>query len=50
MVRTGNIGLVKKINKQIVLKLIREKNNISRAEIAKITGLNKATVSALVDN
>uniref|UniRef100_C5D498 ROK family protein n=1 Tax=Geobacillus sp. (strain WCH70) TaxID=471223 RepID=C5D498_GEOSW len=49
MVRTGNIGLVKKINKQIVLKLIREKNNISRAEIAKITGLNKATVSALVD-
>jgi glucokinase-like ROK family protein len=49
MVRTGNIGLVKKMNKHIVLNIIRENENISRAEIAKITGLNKATVSALVD-
>ncbi|BBW95621.1 ROK family protein [Geobacillus icigianus] len=47
--RTGNITLVKKMNKQLVLKLIREKHPISRADIAKTTGLNKATVSALVD-
>ncbi|ADI26108.1 ROK family protein [Geobacillus sp. C56-T3] len=47
--RTGNISLVKKMNKQLVLKLIRDQHPISRADIAKTTGLNKATVSALVD-
>ncbi len=47
--RTGNITLVKKMNKQLVLKLIRDQHPISRADIAKTTGLNKATVSALVD-
>lgn len=45
----GNLGLVKKINKRTVLNLIRDQKMISRAEIAKVAGLNKATVSALVD-
>jgi predicted NBD/HSP70 family sugar kinase len=49
MFRTGNLGLVKKINKYTVLNIIRDKQLISRAEISKVAGLNKATVSSLVD-
>ena len=46
---TADQLLVKQINKSIVLNIIRKKGNISRAEIAHITGLNKSTVSFLVD-
>ncbi|MBE3578678.1 ROK family transcriptional regulator [Caldanaerobacter subterraneus] len=46
---TADQLLVKQINKSIVLNTIRKKGNISRAEIASITGLNKSTVSFLVD-
>ncbi|HHW56414.1 MAG TPA: ROK family protein [Clostridia bacterium] len=46
---TADQLLVKQINKSIVLNTIRKKGNISRAEIAGITGLNKSTVSFLVD-
>jgi glucokinase-like ROK family protein len=49
MIITGNLGLVKKINKYTVLNIIRNKKMISRAQIAKVAGLNKATVSSLVD-
>lgn len=41
--------LVKQINKMLVLNTIYKEQTISRAEIAKLTGLNKSTVSALVD-
>lgn len=47
--RTGDQALVKALNKAIVLDMLRRHSPISRAEIAKVTGLNKATVSALVD-
>ncbi|WP_204524777.1 ROK family protein [Litchfieldia alkalitelluris] len=47
--RTGNLGLVKRINKNTVLNIIRDYKRISRANIAKVAGLNKATVSSLVD-
>lgn len=46
---TADQVLVKQINKMIVLNTIYKKRPISRAEIAKVTGLNKSTVSALVD-
>jgi predicted transcriptional regulator len=40
--------LIKKINNSSILKIIREKGPISRADIAKITALNPATVSSNV--
>jgi len=46
---TGDQVLIKQINKSLVMNIIREKRNISRAQISKITGLNRATVSAIVD-
>lgn len=46
---TADQLLVKQINKTLVLNTIYQKRPVSRAEIAKITGLNKSTVSALVD-
>ncbi|MGO4271470.1 MarR family transcriptional regulator [Paenibacillus sp. TAF58] len=49
MKQTGDLNLVKKINKSIVLHHIRTNSPISRARIAEITGLTKATVSSLVN-
>ncbi|MBX6353462.1 MAG: ROK family transcriptional regulator [Thermoflavifilum sp.] len=49
MTRTGDQAFIKALNRSIVLNLIRTQSPISRTQIAKITGLNKATVSALVD-
>lgn len=46
---TGDQQLIKKINKSIVLKTIRDKSPISRAQISELTTLNKGTVSALVN-
>ncbi|MDX6152298.1 ROK family transcriptional regulator [Marinococcus sp. PL1-022] len=48
MERTGDQSLVKQINKSIVLSSIQKHSPISRIEISKQTGLNKATVSSLV--
>lgn len=45
---TGDHQLIKKINMYIVLETIRREYPISRADISAKTGLNKATVSALV--
>ncbi|WP_066400791.1 ROK family protein [Cytobacillus eiseniae] len=45
---TWNQKVVKKNNKALVLQIIREKEQISRADIAQVSGLNKATVSLLV--
>jgi glucokinase-like ROK family protein len=44
-----NQQIVKKNNKALVLQLIMEKEPISRADIAQISGLHKATVSSLVN-
>ncbi|WP_438444500.1 ROK family transcriptional regulator [Gorillibacterium sp. sgz5001074] len=48
MKMTGDLNLVKKINKSIVLELLQKQSPISRASLAKLTGLTKATVSTLV--
>ena len=46
--KTGNLKLVQKINRSLVLNLIREKGPISRADISKITKLTRSTVSNIV--
>ncbi|WP_166244947.1 ROK family transcriptional regulator [Paenibacillus turpanensis] len=48
MKQTGDLHLMKRINKSIVMELIRHESPISRASIAEKTGLTKATVSSLV--
>lgn len=47
--KTWNQSIVKKGNKSIVLETIIASSPISRAKIAKETGLNKGTVSSLVN-
>ncbi|MEH7180098.1 ROK family protein [Neobacillus vireti] len=44
-----NQQIVKKNNKALVLQLIMDKEPISRADIAQVSGLHKATVSSLVN-
>ncbi len=46
---TWNQQIVKKNNKALVLQLITEKEPLSRADISQFSGLNKATVSSLVN-
>ena len=46
---TGNLRLVQKINRSLVLNLIKENTPISRADISKITKLTRSTVSSIVD-
>lgn len=45
---SGKPSLIKKINKNIVLNIIREKGSISRAELSKITGISKPTMSNII--
>lgn len=40
--------LVRSINRSMVLDVVREKGPVSKAEIARITGLSQATVGAIV--
>jgi len=47
--KTGNLRLVQKINRSLVLSLIKDKGPISRADISKITKLTRSTVSSIVD-
>ncbi|MGP8321959.1 MAG: ROK family protein [Methanosarcinaceae archaeon] len=46
----GDASLIKNINQQIVLNLIRSKGPISGAELSKITKLQAATVSKIIKN
>ena len=47
---TGDGAYIKKINRSLLLQKIIEHGLISRAELSKITGLNKATISVQVAN
>lgn len=47
---TGDLTLIKKINTSIVLEAVLKHAPLSRAQISEITGLNKATVSSLVQD
>jgi glucokinase-like ROK family protein len=47
--RIGQPELLKQINQERVLEIIAGRRVISRAELAKITGLSRATISLLAD-
>ncbi|MCA0756103.1 ROK family protein [Paenibacillus sp. N4] len=47
---TGDLALIKKINTSIVLDAVLKHAPLSRAQISELTGLNKATVSSLVQD
>lgn len=47
--RTGDQALIKELNKSIIMSLVRSHSPISRAQISVESGLNKATVSSIVD-
>lgn len=44
----GNSKVLRNVNRAMILNIIRVKQPISRIQIAKITGLNKSTVSSIV--
>ena len=45
---TGDQQLVKRINRSVLLRLLRAQPGLSRARLASQRGLTKSTVSALV--
>ncbi|MBM7621566.1 putative NBD/HSP70 family sugar kinase [Bacillus tianshenii] len=45
---TGDASYIRQLNRKIILQQIMQHKSISRAEIAKSTGLNKATVSSQI--
>src|SRR5947208_8589185 len=47
--QTAGAATIRNINRQIVLNYVREREPISRAEIARETALQRSTVSAIVD-
>ena len=47
---TGDAALIKEMNRSLILSKIVEHKLISRADLAKITGLNKATISVQVSD
>jgi glucokinase-like ROK family protein len=49
MVTTADQNLVRKFNTAVVLKTIRLHAPLSRAEVAKSTGLNRSTVSKIIN-
>ncbi|MFN2126453.1 MAG: ROK family protein [Anaerolineales bacterium] len=46
--RTGDQALVRQINLSVIMHRLRENAPVSRAQLAEMTGLNKTTVSSLV--
>lgn len=49
MTKKGEIELIKKINKNLILETIRQNHSISRAKLSKLTNLSRSTVSILVE-
>ena len=45
--RTGRRELIRDLNRALVLNLVRERRTISRAEIARVTGLSPSTVTTI---
>jgi N-acetylglucosamine repressor len=48
-VQAARLNTIRDINRQIVLNYVREREPISRAEIARETALQRSTISAIVD-
>ena len=49
-IHTAHFGTMRAINRQIVLNFVRDRGPISRAEIARLTKLQRSTVSEIVDS
>jgi len=47
--QAARLGTIRDINRQIVLNYVREREPISRAEIARESALQRSTVSAIVE-
>ncbi len=47
-VRTANLELIQRINRSVILNVIREKGPLSRADISRRTKLTRSTVSSIV--
>ena len=47
--RSGDQSLVREINLSLALRCLTEDTSLSRTQIAKATGLNKTTVSSLIE-
>jgi predicted NBD/HSP70 family sugar kinase len=48
MKSSGDLQLLKRINRSVLLRLIRFQPEVSRARLAELSGLTKSTVSSLV--
>src|SRR5438445_965353 len=48
--QAARLGTIRDINRQIVLNYVREREPISRAEIARETALQRSTISTIVDS
>ena len=46
-VKVAGHDVLRTVNRRILLNILSERQPISRADIAKLSGLNKATVSAI---
>jgi len=45
--RTGHRDLIRDLNRSLVLNLVRERGGLSRADLARISGLSPSTVTAI---
>src|SRR3977135_3419738 len=48
--KAARLNTIRDINRQIVLNYVREREPISRAEIARETDLQRSTISAIVED
>jgi glucokinase len=48
--KKGDIELIKKINKNLILNTIRNHHPISRAKVSTMTNLSRSTVSIIVED
>ena len=48
--QAARLNTIRDINRQIVLNYVREREPISRAEIARETALQRSTISAIVED
>lgn len=46
---TGNLDMIKKLNRSLVLEMIREHEEVTRAQIANTLNISRSTVSTIVD-
>src|SRR5258708_853245 len=47
--QTASTEVVRQINRRIVLNLIRTRQPLSRAELARISGMQRSTISLIVE-